>query len=154
MKRHLIIMALALAACSAASGQTEGQKKSPPLQAEQEVLKVFNEYADAIFRQDAAEFERLLVDDYTFTTPDGQFYTKAQKIALVKSGDVKIESGQRDDVKVRVYGGAAVVTSQYTLKGTYQGEPFAETGRSTATFVKRAGRWQFVADHTSRITQQ
>ncbi len=153
MKRNLIILALAIAVCHPALGQTAANK-NPNSKAVQEVLKVHKEYDEAIVRQDAAAYERLLADDFTYTTPDGQIASKAQEIAIAKSGDIKFESSQTDEVKVRVYGDAAVVTSRYTAKWSYKGRAFSETGRSTATFVKRNGRWQVMADHSSRVAQR
>jgi uncharacterized protein (TIGR02246 family) len=153
MKRILMILALAVTVSSLALGQT-ADKKSPTSKAEQEVLKINKEYNDAIARQDAAAYERLLADDLTFTTPDGQTMTKAQKISFAKSGDLKLESWQTDEVKARVYGDAAVVTGRYAAKGAYKGQAFSETGRSTTTYVKRNRRWQVVAGHTSMIAQQ
>ena len=154
MKRNLIILVLAVAVSPLALSQTANKKNNPNRQAEQEVLKVNKEYNDAIVRRDAAAFDRLLADDFTFTTPDGQVTGKAEEIAFAKSGDLKFESAQNDEVKVRVYGDAAVVTGRYAAKWSYKGQAFSETGRFTSTYVKRNGRWQVVADHMSRIVQQ
>lgn len=71
MKRNLVILVLALAVSPLALGQTADKKQAPNSQAEQVVLQVNKEYNDAIVRQDAAVYERLLADDYTYTTSDG-----------------------------------------------------------------------------------
>ena len=68
------------------------------------------EYNDVIRRQDAATFERLLTDDFTNTTSDGQIASKAPEIAFVKSSEIKFTSSQNDDIKVRLYGSLNVVT--------------------------------------------
>ncbi len=74
--------------------QTTNSSANQTSQAEQEVLKLNKEYDEAIVRRDAAAFDRLMADDFSFTSSDGEVVTKAQEIANLKSGDTKIESGK------------------------------------------------------------
>ncbi len=154
MKRILVIAVLLIAAAAPASAQTMDKKADQNSKAEQEVLKVNKEYDEAIVRQDAAFYDRILADDYVYTNSDGKLVDKAQEMARVKSGDTKFESGQSDDVKVRVYGNMAVVTGRFTAKGQSKGKEFNETERYTTVYLKRQGRWQIVADQTTRIAQR
>ena len=50
-----------------------------------------------------------------------------------------------------MYGDAAIATSAYASKGTYQGKPFDSRGRNTDTWVKMNGKWLLVATHYSHI---
>ena len=75
---------------------------------------------NAIQQGQTGVLQDILADDYTVIGPDGKAMTKAQEIALLQSGDLKIDSLSRQDVKVRVYVGAAVVTGRLSLKGTYK----------------------------------
>jgi len=59
-----------------------------------------------------------------------------------------------DEMKARVYGDAAVVTYRWTSKETFKGQDISGQSRWTDTWVKRAGRWQCVASHGSRIAQK
>jgi ketosteroid isomerase-like protein len=121
---------------------------------EQELIKLENEWADALFKRDVASYDRILADDYTWTDFDGIVWTKAQDLETLKSGEVVNTSYVVDDWKVRVYGDAAVVTGRCTTKETYKGEDVSGQFQWTDTWVKRAGRWQCVASHTSRIAQK
>jgi ketosteroid isomerase-like protein len=121
---------------------------------EQELIKLENEWADAWVKRDAASFDRIIADDYTWTSPWGDVWTKAQDLALVKSGEAVIKSWVLADMKVRVYGDTAVVTGRNTIKETYKGEDVSGQNRWTHTWVKRAGRWQCVAAHSSEIAQK
>lgn len=119
---------------------------------EQEVLKAGKEYGKILARQDRAALERLFADEYLFTNEDGKTRTKAEDIAVLVSPDLKIESEEVTDQKVRVIGNnAAVETGVYRFKGAFKGKPIEETGRYTTTWVFRALRWQIVADHTSVV---
>jgi len=121
---------------------------------EQELIKLEDEWAEAWLRSDVAFFDRIMADDYTWTSPWGDVSTKADNFALVKSGKDVITSWVLADMKVRVYGAAAVVTGRDTIKETYKGEDVSSQNRWTHTWVKRAGRWQCVAAHSSEIAQK
>lgn len=121
---------------------------------EQELIKLENEWADAWVKMDVAFFGRIMADDYTWTSPWGEVVTKADNLAFAKSGEDVITSWVPADMKVRVYGDAAVVTGLQTIKDTYKGEDVSGQERWTHTWVKLAGRWQCVAGHSSEIAQK
>jgi ketosteroid isomerase-like protein len=122
--------------------------------AEQELIRLENDWANAWVKHDVAFFERIEADDYTWTSPWGWVMTKAQDLALVKSGKDMVISWVLAEMKVRVYGDAAVVTGRDTIKETYKGEDVSSQNRWTHTWVRRAGRWQCVAGHSSEIAQK
>jgi ketosteroid isomerase-like protein len=122
--------------------------------AEQELINLENEWADAWVKSDVAFHDRIMADDYTWISPWSEIVTKAQDIEEIKSGDSVIASWVLTDMKVRVYGDAAVVTVRDMVKETYKGKDVSGQYQRTDTWVKRAGRWQCVAGHTSRIAQK
>jgi len=153
MKRIAIaVSVVVLVLPGAVQAQTLAQTKSGGV--EQELIKLENEWADAWVKRDVAFFDRIMADDYTWTSPWGDVSTKAQDLALVKSGQDVVKSWVLADMKVRVYGDAAVVTGRDTVKETYKGADVSGQHRWTHTWVKRAGRWQCVAAHSSEITQK
>ena len=137
MKRILVIAMLALAACSAALAQG--------MSVEKQLMKFEQDLVAALVRGDTALWERSLADSFVFTAPDGATQDKAQVLSDVKTGVLKMESSTNDDMKVRVFGHAAVVTYRSTDKGTYQGRDISGQYRWTDVFVKRNGRWQLVS---------
>jgi len=121
---------------------------------EQELIKLENEWGQAFYKRDIAFADRFLADDYTGTEEKGIVMTKAQELEDLKSGVHLSTSGVQDDIRVRVYGDAAVVTGRTTVKGQYKGKEFTSRYRWTHTFIRRDGRWQCVASHISRISQK
>jgi ketosteroid isomerase-like protein len=124
---------------------------------EQELIKLENDWADAWAKHDVAFFERIESDDYTWTSPEGEVWTKARDLAFVKSLDSVKDitmSYVTTEVKVRVYGDAAVLTGLDTIKETNKGKEVNRQERWTNTWVKRAGQWQCVAGHSSEIAQK
>ena len=63
-----------------------------------------------------------------------------------------IESLIVDQVKITVYGNAAVATSRFAIKAKEEnGNRADEIGRATDTWVKQNGKWMCVAAHSSEI---
>lgn len=153
MRRILIVIALAVAAPALFLAQSEG-KAAQDGDDERALTGIEQELTDAVLKNDPAPVERHYADTFTFTTPGGEVVNKAQVVANLKSGDLKFESSKVEDMKVRVYGDAAVVTSATTDKGRYKGADVSGRYRWTDVFVRRGGRWQLVAAHGTRVAQQ
>lgn len=122
--------------------------------AEQELIKLENEWAKAWINGDVAFFDRIMADDFTFTSAWGGVITKTDNLARIKSGDIVITSYVLGDMEVRVYGDAAVVIGRNELKETYKGEDVSSQNQWTHIWVKLARRWQCVAAHSSRIARK
>jgi len=90
-------------------------------------------------------------DDFTFTSPDGSIMTKAQDLETLKAGDLYYESISLDDVSVRAYKDAGVVTGRATVKGWYKTFNISGSYRYTVTFARLAGKWKVVASQMTRI---
>jgi ketosteroid isomerase-like protein len=56
-----------------------------------------------------------------------------------------------DDVRVKVFGDAAVVTGRTHGRGESGKTPYDVVIRFTDTFVRREGQWQAVASHASLL---
>jgi ketosteroid isomerase-like protein len=153
MKRIAItVCVVVLAFAVAIIAQTPGQPKSGS--AEQELLKLEQDWTNANVKADVAFLDLILAEDWVFTDPEGVVWTKAQSLAALKSGEDKIVSMVPDDMKARVYGDAAVVTGRNTTKETLKGKDISGLYRWTDTWIKKAGRWQCVATHASMIVQK
>jgi ketosteroid isomerase-like protein len=121
---------------------------------EQQVMKAGHAYNEMLKRNDVAAMERILADEYMYTSSEGTVTNKAQEIERHKSGRIKFEIAETTDQKVRITGnGSAVETATFRVKGTNDGKAFDETERYTTVWVWRGGRWQIVADHTSAVKQ-
>jgi ketosteroid isomerase-like protein len=93
----------------------------------------------------------LLADKFFDTTSEGKVTGKKETVALAKS--VKWSSAEYMDVKVSVYGDAAVATGAFKGKGTDgAGKPLAIYERWTDTWVKMSdGKWQCVASQGTPV---
>jgi ketosteroid isomerase-like protein len=118
------------------------------------LLRANREYDEALVRGDAEALERIYADEFVYTTFDGEVRDKSRQLAFTRSGDLKLESGRSDDVRVRVYGNAAVMTGRFTARGQFRGERIDVRERYTAVWVKSRGRWRLVAEQGNEIKRQ
>ena len=126
----------------------------PPEDVAKALIKLENDWAKAGLAGDAAALEKLLTPDYVYTNPDAAMATRAEMVADVKSGKTKYDTFTVGDMKVHVYGDAAVVTGKAHTKGTENGKPNDEEARFTDTWVKRDGRWVCAATQVTRIPKK
>ena len=93
----------------------------------------------------------LLADTFVNTSTDGKVTGRTETLATAKA--TKYDSADYDDVKVMVFGDAAVATGGFTAKGTDpSGKPLDVRERWTDTWIKMpSGKWQCVASHGSVI---
>jgi ketosteroid isomerase-like protein len=70
------------------------------------------------------------------------------------SGASKTESNTPDNYVVHCYGDTAVMMHRATMKGQFKGEDISGVYQNIHVFVKRDGRWQVVANQSTRVAQK
>ena len=118
---------------------------------EQELVALAHAWDRAMVGNDADAIGRYMAEDWTITGSDGNISDKASFLELVRSGRLTHHVMTSEDVKVRVYGDAAVVTARGVSGGKYQGRTFREVEQSSNLFVKQHGEWRCVLTHLSRL---
>jgi ketosteroid isomerase-like protein len=136
--KYLLRVVLAVLLVSGVGAQTS---------VEQEMERIERELQTSILKSDPSVSERYLADTVVITTPDGDVLDKSRAIADIKSGNLKLQSSNISDMKVRVYGDTAVVSFRTTDKGTYNKRVFSGQYRWTDVFMKQGGNWKLVASH-------
>ena len=122
-------------------------------QIEQEVLRLADAWATAELHGDTAFLETLLSDDFIGIGPLGFMLTKQEWLARHRSGDLKYELFTLDEIKVRVYNDAAVLTGRQVQNAAYRGNPIQGQLRTTLVFVQQQGQWRLASLQLSTIGQ-
>jgi uncharacterized protein (TIGR02246 family) len=146
------ILFILIFAVGMVSAQERSDKATRDAKTEEEIKKLEQEWVEAYQKRDTAFLERILADDYTFTTPGGTILDKKRQIEDLKSGAIATEF-QFSELKVRVYADTAIVTGKSTVKGKLKDQNIAGEYRFMRVFVKRDDRWQCVAAQATRIAQ-
>src|SRR5436853_6297187 len=109
-----------------------------------EILEVEREFGEAMIRNDADAVGRFLSDDWIIIDPDGGVIDKSRFLAVIRSGALKHETMDPEDIRVRTYPNTAIVTAVTSTKSDYLGKEFKTRERATDVFVEKDGRWQCV----------
>jgi len=154
MKRILLSVAMLIALPALVLCQTNGKNTNKKGGDEQAVRQTLNDLAAALGKNDTAALDRIYADDYTFVGDTGMMMTKAERIAAMKSGELKYESISIEVVKLQLFGNTAVAINRITTKFA-PGLKFTKftDGKfiTTATLIKMKGRWQLVAAGNTRV---
>ena len=154
--RRIIVVALTLlvtiAAASVAVAQCGPGRMARGNTAVEAIKRIETERNKALVAGDIAAIDRLYSDDYT-SAVDNTYRTKAEVLADLKSGVLKLEASSNDETNVRVYGNTAVVTGKSTVKRHDRGVEINGQVYFTRVWVKQMGRWRLVANHASSVTQ-
>lgn len=153
MNRTFVTGVFAIAIFSAAPGLEQHNPAGANDRAAQEINQLESQRITAMVAADTATLNRILADDLTYTHSTGRTESKAQFIASIKSGAIRYQTFNRDDVSVRTYESAAVVTGTAKVKVTSGGQEQAFLIRFVDVYVKRKGSWQMVAWQSTRLAQ-
>jgi len=77
-------------------------------EAEEDLLNVEKEFADAIVQNDPEAIGRFVLDDWIIIDPDGGIVDRARFFEVIKSGVLTHQMMESEDLRVRVYGHSAV----------------------------------------------
>src|SRR5215510_7750045 len=145
MKLFLIVMVLTVAMPLLAFGQASNKKPSGI--AEEEIMKIEDQWVRSRGTKDPTVTRELLTDDYLGATPTGQAQTKQQFIDAVTAGAAFAGKAEMTDRKVRIYGDTAVST------GFVTGVVGENKTRYIRVYVKRNNKWRLVASMGRRVTE-
>ena len=106
-------------------------------------------YDAAVSKADIRALDGLLLPAVVFTTATGRVMDKKAVLAMLASPDTRYESVESDQVKRAITGDLAIETGRVRVRGIRNGKPVNETQRYTDVWVRRDGRWQLAAEHTS-----
>jgi ketosteroid isomerase-like protein len=145
-----IACVLAVAWTAGASGSQDRSVRSD----QQNLVQLERDWNTAFYRKDVSFIESVLADEFVATYDDGSRGDKAKELALAAAFDQQVDSATQDEFSVKVYGDTAVVWFSLHLVGPSKGQRLELAFRYTDVFVWRAGRWQCVATHSTKVAAQ
>jgi ketosteroid isomerase-like protein len=148
MKR-ILLCARVIAAALLLSFATEIKAANA---AEDAVLQLEQQWEDALIKSDVDALTKLYDDKIIYTHSSGKVDTKASYINAIKSGATKYQSMKRDDLKVEVYGQAAIVSCHWDVHILSQGNKVDINARYLHVYVQQKDGWKMVAHESTRIS--
>ena len=135
----VLIAGLSISAIYAAYAQKTGTAE-----AEGYIKESERQWAESVVTGDTAIVERIVADDFVGVDPDGNFFDKAKELSDTRESPKDFVSNHLDEVKVRLYGDAAVAQGIESWVRR-SGAPLRGRWVWTDTWIKRNGKWQVVA---------
>src|SRR6266496_3610554 len=142
------ILTIMLAGAAASAVQSHAGAGRP--MAERELVALMREIDRAHQTSDVATFDRIWADDYVLTDYRGIIKDRARALAEWKASEHRYASYVSDDIRVRVYGEAAVVTARVKRSSLTDPTNVGEF-RHTRVFVRLRGRWRLLATQVTPI---
>ena len=143
---HLCFVSLIL--CAAVTALAQQSKGESDAAISQNLQAIERTWLNAEKNHDAAAFEKIAADDWIAISPDGKSQTKAERAEEIKAAH--ITSATMGDMKVRVFGDAAVVTGTDDEVTVEDGKKSSGHYVWTDVFVNRNGKWLAVASQTAQ----
>jgi len=147
MKKSLFAFALLVWSVVA----TLGQEKHTASLLNETVLRLEQQWEDALTKSDVAALEKLYDETLVYTHSNGKVDTKTSYIAAIKTGAVKYESMKRDDIKVSLYGHTAVVTCHWAVHVMARGNKNDLDARYLHVYIEQPDGWKLVAHESTKV---
>ena len=99
---------------------------------------------------DCSAWGAMIAPGWSVIHVNGEVITNAQALQMCNAPRTATQTFKVDDMAVRVFGDAAVVTGRTTAT-TGGATPGILTLRFTDVFVRKAGRWRIVASQATQL---
>ncbi len=97
--------------------------------------------------------EKVLAEDLHYLHSTGVVDTKVSYIKSMSSGKQKYASGKINDLKIRVYGSAALINGDANFEFVTDGKPGKARLKYTHVFAKTAKGWQLVSHQSLKVPE-
>jgi uncharacterized protein (TIGR02246 family) len=152
--KHLFVMLLCaccLAASASAQTKPKGQKGQKGSAVEQEILKLEQQWVDALLKGDADALETLYAEGIIYTHTNASTDGKASYIKKIRDKASVYDKLDREDIKVSVFGDTAVVTTHWRVTSHSGATVHNTNARYVHVYSRIGGRWQMVVHQSTRI---
>ena len=108
---------------------------------------------NAHLKGDTATLDGLWADDLEVIVPRMQPMSKAQSLAFAESGRMHFQRYETSEIRVRVYGDAAVVSGRLQRTRTINDRRLDDDWRFVKVYARQAGNWRVVLFQASEAAE-
>jgi ketosteroid isomerase-like protein len=139
---------VAFVLCASANGQHPKRHD----QFKHQVEKLEEVWRTAELNGDADAMAKLLSDDFVGISMTGQVVTKTQQLDRMRSQKMVLTRIDLTDMKVKLIGSTAIVTSLAEVEGTNDGVPIHGVFRYTRVYARQfSGMWKITNYEATRV---
>ena len=145
-----LILALLVGSGWSASASKRAIRKD----AKRQIEDLEGAWRDAQISGNVAEMDKILSEDYFGITMTGQVTTKAQQLDRIRRRTMVLSKIDLSDVKVKLIGSTAIVTSRAEVEGVSDGAPMRGSFRYTRVYQRTlAGQWKITNFEATRMAR-
>jgi ketosteroid isomerase-like protein len=130
---------------------------NPPESTDEEVVRELTRLEEiwnkAHEQGDADALQLLWADDLEVDVPRMSPISKADALSFARSGRIKFHRYATSDIRIRVYGDAAVVTGRLQRSRSMNGQEISDDWRFTKIYIRQKQTWRVVSFHASDAPQ-
>ncbi len=116
-------------------------------------LAADHQFFTAMVQGDLAVLDEILADDFVLIeVMKGSEVSKSDLLEVLRSGQLKFQTIEPFDNRVRLYQTAAVVTGRTKMSGRFGETPFSTSSRYTHVYVRQPDRWRMVSAQGTPIS--
>ena len=148
------LLLLMLGSCSLYAAPMRGGpgKHQGKKDAREQIADLEQQWRAATLAGDVAALDKLLADDYVGISWTGQVNTKSSQLDRLRNKTFVVTKLEMTDVKVKVVGPVAIVTSHSELQGTNDGLEVKGTFVYTRIYQRNAaGVWRITNFEATRV---
>ena len=147
------LLLVALTGTALASKGDAPHRKRKDVYKEQ-VEQMEQSWRTAQLSNDVAAMDKLLSEDYVGITMAGQVVTKLQQLDRMRNRQLLLTRIDLDDVKIKLIGPTAIVTSLVNVDGTMDGQNMHGIYRYTRVYSRQpSGAWKITNFEATRVNQ-
>jgi ketosteroid isomerase-like protein len=139
LRSALAAMALAAAPGLATAGDRE------------DLLALEARWNRAVWEKDVAALKGILADDFVIIAGKGATGGKAELLQAIASPRATTQPFETEQVQVRVWGDAAVLTGRFTQTATVDGKAATTTYRYTDVYIRGPAGWRAVSAQATEV---
>lgn len=129
-------------------------KKEHKRDSKREIEEVEEQWRTAQLAGDVTTMDKLLADDYFGISVAGQLNNKTQQLERLQKRMFVMTKIDTSDVKIKLVGRVAIVTSLARVEGTNDGEPMKGEFRYTRIYKRYPdGSWKITNFEVTRVPQ-
>jgi ketosteroid isomerase-like protein len=148
----MIVAACVLVLFQASSAGAQPHRTSHDLK--QQVEELEQQWRTAQLAGDVAAMDKLLSEDYIGISMNGQVNTKAQQLERISARRVAITKLDLSEMKVKLIGAIAIVTSRAQVEGTSDNVSVKGNYRYTRVYQHLPnGAWKITSFEATRLPQ-
>lgn len=120
-----------------------------------DLIKEFQHIEDnfnrAVVTNDIAEIKKCITSDWVLVDSQGGIIPQERFFEVLKQGLLSHWAMSKEVLRVKMYGGVALVTGRGQNTGTWQGEPMEADEWITDVYKKDGDEWLCVLTHLTPV---